>query len=70
MAAKAAREKVAAKPKKLSSLDAAAKVLEDNGSAMNCQEMMRRWPRRGSGPAPAAKTPHGGNDWSKRFAIH
>jgi hypothetical protein len=55
-AAKAA--KASAKPKKLSALDAAAKVLGDNGSPMNCQEMIEAMAKKGYWTSPGGKTPH------------
>jgi hypothetical protein len=48
----------AAKPKKLSALDAAAKVLGDNGSPMNCQEMIEAMAKKGYWTSPGGKTPH------------
>ena len=53
--AKAAK---AAKPKKLSALDAAAKVLAETGQPMNCQEMIEAMAKKRYGTSPGGKTPH------------
>jgi hypothetical protein len=52
-AAKAA----AAQPKKLSALDAAARVLSESGQAMNCQEMIDAMAAKGYWSSPGGKTP-------------
>jgi HB1, ASXL, restriction endonuclease HTH domain len=55
-AAKAAKQK--AKPKKLSALDAAAKLLGETGQPMNCQEMIEAMSKKGLWTSPGGKTPH------------
>src|SRR5437016_5279130 len=50
--------KTEAKPKKLSALDAAAKVLGEIGEAMNCQEMIQAMAEKGYWTSPGGKTPH------------
>lgn len=55
--AKAKREGEA-KPKKLGCLDAAAKVLAENGQAMNCKEMIEAMAAKGYWTSPGGKTPH------------
>ena len=56
--AKASVKKQAeAKPKKLSALDAAAKVLEETGLAMTTKEMVERMATKGYWSSPAGKTP-------------
>jgi HB1, ASXL, restriction endonuclease HTH domain len=45
------------KPRKLSALDAAAKVLEEAGQPMNCQEMIGAMAAKGYWTSPAGKTP-------------
>jgi hypothetical protein len=44
-------------PKKLSALDAAAKVLEESGQPMNCQEMIEQMAQKGYWTSPGGKTP-------------
>lgn len=44
-------------PKKLSCLDAAAKLLGETGQPMNCQEMIAAMAERGYWTSPAGKTP-------------
>jgi HB1, ASXL, restriction endonuclease HTH domain len=63
-AAKAQAKKAAAgksggsaQPKKLSALDAAAKVLGETGKAMNCQELIETMAAKGYWKSPAGKTP-------------
>src|SRR5262249_26203045 len=46
-----------AKPKKLSAIEAAAKVLGEAGEAMNCQEMIRAMADKGYWTSPGGKTP-------------
>ena len=46
-----------AKPKKLSAIDAAAKVLAESGEAMNCQEMIKAMAEKGYWTSPGGKTP-------------
>lgn len=46
-----------AQPKKLSCLDAAAKLLGEAGQPMNCQEMIAAMAERGYWTSPAGKTP-------------
>jgi hypothetical protein len=43
--------------KKLSALDAAAKVLEENGTAMTCKEMIAAMAAKGLWTSPGGKTP-------------
>jgi hypothetical protein len=47
----------AAKAGKLSALDAAAKVLQESGQPMNCQEMIQAMAVKGYWTSPAGKTP-------------
>ena len=46
-----------AKTKKLSALDAAAKVLQESGQPMNCQQMINAMAAKGYWTSPAGKTP-------------
>src|SRR5262249_30992584 len=46
-----------AQAKKLSALDAAAKVLGETGKAMNCQELIEAMAAKGYWKSPAGKTP-------------
>ena len=46
------------KPKKVSALDAAAKVLAETGEPMNCQEMIDAMAKKGYWTSPGGKTPH------------
>ena len=45
------------KPRKLSALDAAAKVLQEAGQPMNCQEVIQAMATKGYWSSPAGKTP-------------
>jgi hypothetical protein len=54
---KATRQKKAAGEKKLSAIDAAAKVLADTGAAMNCQELIKVMAEKGLWTSPGGKTP-------------
>ena len=62
--AKPQRRRKAKKPKddrpekKLSALDAAARVLAEAGQAMTCQEMIERMAAKGYWTSPGGKTPH------------
>ena len=47
----------AEQPKKLSALDAAARVLGESGQAMNCQEMVAAMAAKGYWSSPGGKTP-------------
>jgi len=47
----------AAQTKKLSALDAAAKVLQEAGQPMNCQQMIQAMADKGYWTSPAGKTP-------------
>jgi HB1, ASXL, restriction endonuclease HTH domain len=47
----------AAKPKKASALDAAAKVLVEAGTPLNCQEMIAAMAAKGYWTSPGGKTP-------------
>ena len=49
--------KTAEQPKKLSALDAAARVLGESGQAMNCQEMIEAMAAKGYWSSPGGKTP-------------
>jgi len=57
-AAKPAKPEAPAKPKKVGCLDAAAKVLSENGQAMNCKEMIDAMAAKGYWTSPGGKTPH------------
>jgi hypothetical protein len=48
----------AKKPKKLSALDAAAKVLEEAGEPMNAKQMIDAMAAKGYWTSPGGKTPH------------
>ena len=50
-------KKSAPQDKKLSALDAAAKVLQESGQPMNCQEMIAAMAARAYWTSPAGKTP-------------
>jgi len=54
----AKRAKAEAKPKKMSGLDAAAKVLEESGRPMNAQELIAAVEANGYWTSPSGKTPH------------
>ena len=56
-AKKAKKPKAQADPKKLSALDAAAKVLGEAGQPMNCQEMIQAMAAKGYWTSPGGKTP-------------
>jgi hypothetical protein len=56
-AGKAKATKTAA-DKKMSALDAAAKVLGESGQAMNCQEMIKAMGDKGYWKSPGGLTPH------------
>jgi hypothetical protein len=56
--AKKAAEAGDAKPKRASAINAAAQVLEQAGSAMNCQELIAAMLEQGLWSSPAGKTPH------------
>ena len=47
----------AEQPKKLSALDAAARVLGESGQAMNCQEIIEAMAAKGYWTSPGGKTP-------------
>ena len=47
----------AEQPKKLSALDAAARVLGEGSQAMNCQEMIEAMAAKGYWSSPGGKTP-------------
>ena len=47
----------AERPKKLSALDAAVRVLGESGQAMNCQEMIEAMAAKGYWTSPGGKTP-------------
>jgi HB1, ASXL, restriction endonuclease HTH domain len=52
-----AKKKAEAKPKKLSAIDAAAKVLGEAGEPMNCQDMIKAMAEKGYWSSPGGKTP-------------
>ena len=54
-APKAAKEK---KPKKVSAIDAAARVLSEAKEPMNCQEMIKVMGEKDYWTSPGGKTPH------------
>jgi HB1, ASXL, restriction endonuclease HTH domain len=54
-----ARQRGQAGAKKLSALDAAAKVLEEAGQPMTCAEMIAAMAEKGYWTSPAGKTPAG-----------
>ena len=45
-------------PKKISALDAAARVLQETKQAMNCKDLIESMARKGYWNSPAGKTPH------------
>ena len=49
--------KAVERPKKLSALDAAVRVLGESGQAMNCQEMIETMAAKGYWTSPGGKTP-------------
>jgi hypothetical protein len=49
--------KKGAKPKKLSAIDAAAKVLGETGQSMRCPEMIEAMAKKGYWKSPGGKTP-------------
>ena len=53
-----AKARKAAADKKMSALDAAAKVLGETGQAMNCQEMITAMAEKGYWKSPGGLTPH------------
>jgi hypothetical protein len=56
---KATKAKAEEKPeKKVSALDAAAKVLGEAGQPMNCQDLIRVMAEKGYWTSPGGKTPH------------
>jgi hypothetical protein len=57
--AKAPKEKAKAnaKPKRVSAIDAAAKVLGENGQPMNCKEMIDAMAAKAYWTTPGGKTP-------------
>jgi hypothetical protein len=55
---KAPKAKAEPKPKKVSALDAAAKVLGEQGKPMNCQEMIDEMSRKKYWTSPNGATPH------------
>jgi vancomycin resistance protein YoaR len=57
-AAEQAKPKAAVEPKKLSALDAAAKVLAETGEAMNCRALIEVMAARGLWSSPGGLTPH------------
>jgi len=59
IAADPARSNQAVPVKKLSAVDAAAKVLGESGQAMNCQELIAAMADRGYWSSPKGRTPAG-----------
>src|SRR5712692_7714011 len=57
-AAKAGKARSATQGKKLSALDAAAKVLGGTGKALNCKELIEAMAAAGYWSSPKGKTPH------------
>jgi hypothetical protein len=57
-AASAAKAKAEPKPRKVSALDAAAKVLGETGKPMTCQEMIDEMSRKKYWTSPNGATPH------------
>jgi|HubBroStandDraft_4_1064222.scaffolds.fasta_scaffold425261_1 hypothetical protein len=55
---RAKQDKPAPKHKKMSAIDAAAKVLADAGQAMNCLEMIEAMAKKGLWTSPGGQTPH------------
>jgi len=45
-------------PKKLSALDAAARILQETKQPMNCKELIESMETKGYWKSPAGKTPH------------
>ena len=56
--AKAPKAKAEPKPKKVSALDAAAKVLGEHGKPMNCVELIDEMSRKKYWTSPNGATPH------------
>jgi len=54
---KSKKTKEAAEAKKLSALDAAAKVLAETGQPMSCKEMIEAMAQKGYWSSPGGKTP-------------
>src|SRR5438876_5781950 len=54
---KVKKAKAEAKPKKLSAIDAAARVLDEAGEPMNCQDMIKAMAEKGYWTSPGGKTP-------------
>ena len=52
-----AKSAKAAKPKKLSALDAAAKVLNETGQPMSCKDLIEAMAAKGYWSSPSGKTP-------------
>ena len=52
-----AKTNLEVKPKRMSALDAAAKVLADTGTAMTCQELIAAMAERKLWTSPGGKTP-------------
>src|SRR5439155_5655407 len=52
---KARRAKAEAKPKKLSAIDAAARVLGEAGEPMNCQDLIKAMAEKGYWTSPGGK---------------
>ncbi len=52
-----AKPNAEAKPKRMSAIDAAAKVLTDSGTSMNCQELITAMAEKNLWTSPGGKTP-------------
>src|SRR5262245_23435889 len=52
------KAKANGEPKRLSAIDAAAKVLTDTGTPMNCQELIAAMAAKKLWTSPGGKTPH------------
>ena len=55
---KVPKAKAESKPKKVSAMDAAARVLSEAKEPMNCQEMIKLMAEKGYWTSPGGKTPH------------
>jgi hypothetical protein len=55
---KATKAKADAKPKRISAIDAAAKVLESSNEPMTCKELIEAMATKSLWTSPGGKTPH------------
>jgi hypothetical protein len=51
-------DSIKSSPKKLSALDAAARILQETKQPMNCKELIESMETKGYWKSPAGKTPH------------